>query len=52
MDSTLRKSKDIEELLRKAEETGCEVYVISSEHEGGERLLTLGGIAGVLRFRV
>ncbi|MFQ6087633.1 MAG: mRNA surveillance protein pelota [Candidatus Methanofastidiosia archaeon] len=52
VDSTLRENKDVEEFLAKAEKTGCEVHVISSEHEGGERLLTLGGIAGVLRFRV
>ncbi len=29
-----------------------EVVVVSSEHEGGEKLKALGGLAALLRFRV
>ena len=41
-----------EKILEKGRSTGCEVFVISSEHEGGEKLQSLGGIAGLLRFRI
>jgi len=28
------------------------VHIISTEHEGGEKLLSLGGIAALLRFAI
>ncbi len=41
-----------EELMKKAEEMGAKVMVISSEHEGGMRLKGLGGLLAKLRFKV
>ncbi len=43
--------REFGEIVKKAEDTGAEVFVVSSNHEAGERLLHLGGIAGILRFR-
>jgi protein pelota len=41
-----------ENLMDKARARGSEIYVISSEHEGGEKLQSLGGVAGLLRFKI
>ncbi len=56
-DQFLRESEDeerrgIEDLLREVEKMGGRVSVISVEHEGGRRLMGLGGVAALLRFRV
>jgi protein pelota len=48
----LRRDERVEELMEKARRTRGEVVVVSKEHEAGERLLALGGIAALLRFRV
>jgi protein pelota len=40
--------REYEELLDKAERLKCSIMVISSEHDAGEKLLGLGGIAGLL----
>ncbi|MFC2174683.1 mRNA surveillance protein pelota [archaeon] len=42
---------EAEKLLQKAEKTNCEVHIISTEHEPGERLEHLGGVAALLRFK-
>jgi len=54
-DITLREASDeerlvLEELMKKVEERGGEVMVISAEHEAGTKLLSLGGVAALLRF--
>ncbi|UCE43980.1 MAG: mRNA surveillance protein pelota [Candidatus Bathyarchaeota archaeon] len=54
-DVTLRESSDeermaLEDLMRKVEERGGEVTIISVEHEAGTKLLSLGGVAALLRF--
>jgi protein pelota len=41
-----------EELMDNVEKQKGKVFIISTEHESGERFLHLGGIAGFLRFRV
>jgi protein pelota len=56
-DTALRETSDeerrlIEELTRKTERKGGKVMVISTEHEAGEKLLALGGIAALLRFPI
>ncbi|MDH5439737.1 MAG: mRNA surveillance protein pelota [Candidatus Bathyarchaeota archaeon] len=56
-DATLRESPDedrvgIENLLRTTEERGGRVIVVSTEHEAGMKLGSLGGIAALLRFRI
>lgn len=45
------KIREKENLARTAEKTGASVVIISSDHESGEKLLHLGGIAAILRFR-
>jgi protein pelota len=46
------KIKDYESLLDQAEALRTEIVIISSEHESGEKFLSLGGIGGFLRFRI
>lgn len=50
-DKLVRKD-EIEELLKKTEESGGEIHIINSEHEAGEQLLSLTGIAAFLRYAV
>ncbi len=40
------------ELLELASKTGAEVHIVSSSHEAGKILQSLGGIAALLRFRL
>ena len=42
----------IEELMDAVRYSRGEVVVVSSEHEGGDKLRALGGLAALLRFRV
>jgi len=56
-DQFLRESEDeerrqIEDLLREVEKMGGRVSVISVEHEGGRKLVGVGGVAALLRFRI
>ncbi len=57
-DSTILKYRQeekyggLERIMKRAEETGAEVIIISSEHEGGKRLEGLGGIAALLRYKL
>jgi len=45
------KIREMESLAKTAEKTGAKVVIISSDHELGERFLSLGGIGGILRFK-
>ena len=54
-DSTLRETTDekrrtLERLMKKVEEARGEVMVLSTENEAGTKLLSLGGVAALLRF--
>lgn len=56
-DITLREAPDerrtsLEKLMREVEEKGGQIIVISTEHEAGVKLLSLGGVAALLRFPV
>jgi len=51
-DAFLRGSNASDELIEKTKKTKGEVIIISTEHEAGERLQGIGGIAALLRFRV
>lgn len=42
----------IEELARNVEEKGGRVMIVSTEHEAGENLTSLGGVAALLRFPI
>jgi len=56
-DTTLRESPDeerkaLEKLMKEVEEKGGRITIVSTEHEAGTKLLSLGGIAALLRFQV
>ncbi|MBC7130095.1 mRNA surveillance protein pelota, partial [Candidatus Bathyarchaeota archaeon] len=56
-DTLLRESPDeqrlsIEDVMKSVEVKGGKTMVISTEHEAGEKLLALGGIAALLRFQL
>ena len=46
----LVRERDIEELMDLTENMGGKVVIISSEHDGGKQLASLGGIAALLRY--
>ena len=54
-DSTLRETTEekriaLEKLMKNVEEARGEIMVLSTEHEAGTKLLSLGGVAALLRF--
>ncbi len=52
-DMTLEEiSHVVDALGEKAEEMSSELEIISSEHEEGQRLSNMGGVAAVLRYRI
>ncbi len=56
-DSMLRESPDekrlsIEDTLREVEQRGGEIFVVSTEHEAGAKLVALSGAAALLRFPI
>jgi protein pelota len=56
-DVTLRESPDekrkaLEKLIKEVEEKGGRIIIVSTEHEAGMKLLSLGGVAALLRFPV
>ncbi|KZX12056.1 mRNA surveillance protein pelota [Methanobrevibacter filiformis] len=44
------RSEGLENIMEQVENTSGEVTVISSEHDGGKQLESLGGIAAILRY--
>lgn len=46
----LVRERDIEEIMDSVENMGGKVMIISSEHDGGKQLLSLGGLAALLRY--
>jgi len=51
-EAMLRENHVVEELMAKTKKKKGEVIIVSTEHEAGERLLALGGIAALLRFSI
>src|SRR5208283_280043 len=56
-DTTLRDAEEqqrlkLEDLMREVERRRASVTVISTEHEAGAKLLSLGGIAALLRYPI
>jgi protein pelota len=51
-EAKLRGNQGVEELMARTKKKRGEVIVVSTEHEAGERLLALGGIAALLRFSI
>ena len=46
------KYAELDVLLRQVDKTGGTIFIISSLHEGGQKLDGLGGVGALLRFRV
>lgn len=51
LDENVREKRG-EEMMKRTEELGGEVVVISSTHEGGEKLEALGGYGALLRYKI
>jgi protein pelota len=51
-DRFLRKDPTSDRFIEKAKRTQGRVVIVSTDHEGGERLEAIGGIAALLRFRL
>lgn len=49
---TFLREKDLEAVLDNVENMNGTVMVISTEHDGGKQLESLGGIAGILRYSI
>ena len=45
-------SEDMDEAMDMVENMKGEVMVISSEHDGGKQLESLGGMAAILRYKI
>ncbi|MDP2973883.1 MAG: hypothetical protein Q8N60_02430, partial [Candidatus Diapherotrites archaeon] len=48
----LQNREKVEKAMQDAERMGAEVHLINAEHEAGQQLFNLGGIAALLRYRV
>ncbi|WP_456471706.1 mRNA surveillance protein pelota [Methanocaldococcus sp.] len=46
------RNKEIEEIIKKTEEIGGKIVIVSTEHDAGKQLKALGGIAALLRFSI
>ena len=51
-DATVYNSKDSELLMKKAEDSGGNVFIINSENAAGQKLDSLGGMAAILRYKI
>ncbi|MFC1488106.1 mRNA surveillance protein pelota [Thermoproteota archaeon] len=49
-ESTAEKRRTLEKLMKDVEDARGEIMVLSTEHEAGSKLLSLGGVAALLRF--
>ncbi len=47
-----RKAHEFAELLDAAEKTRTKIMLVNSSHSAGERLLGMGGIGGILRYKL
>ncbi|MFQ6021068.1 MAG: mRNA surveillance protein pelota [Candidatus Aenigmatarchaeota archaeon] len=47
-----KKIREFEDLLELADKVKTKLMIISSEHVSGQKLLGLGGIAGLLRYKI
>lgn len=48
----LVRSRDADALLDEAEETDADYMTVSTHHDAGEKLASLGGVAAILRYRI
>jgi len=52
LDEVLRKDREVAGLIDEAERRNVRVTIFSSENDAGKQLASLGGLAGLLRFRI
>ncbi|MBI5159405.1 mRNA surveillance protein pelota [Candidatus Micrarchaeota archaeon] len=52
LDEALRKHGQVEKLLEENEANKAKIIIFSSENDAGKQLAGLGGIAGILRFKM
>jgi len=50
-DELLRTSENVQSIIKMAKGFGTGAHIVSSSHEGGDRLKGIGGIAALLRFK-
>jgi len=50
-DVFLRRYENADKLIEGAKKVGAKTLIISSEHEAGERLIGIGGVAALLRYK-
>ncbi|KYH39023.1 MAG: mRNA surveillance protein Pelota [Candidatus Hecatellales archaeon B24] len=50
-EAEIEERRKIEEVIRLVENKGGKVTILAGEHEGGEKIMGLGGIAAILRFK-
>ena len=46
------KGEEIDYIMRSVDNAKGDVVIVSSEHEAGKKLDGLGGIAGILRYKM
>ena len=46
------KYKEIDKMMKITEKTDGDIHIISSDHEGGQKLDGLGGIGAILRYKM
>ncbi len=51
-ETMLENRASVEELMDKTEKMGGEVHLVSAGHEAGKKLVSIGGIAALLRFKI
>ncbi|RZN44743.1 mRNA surveillance protein pelota [archaeon] len=51
-DEMLRNSEEAQEIIEHAKNVRSTPHIISTDHEGGEKLRSLGGIGAALRFKL
>jgi protein pelota len=48
----LVREKDIEDIMRDVDAGRGKITVVSEHHEGGKKLMSLGGMAALLRYKM
>ncbi|MHA1332711.1 MAG: mRNA surveillance protein pelota [Candidatus Odinarchaeia archaeon] len=49
---SFKSKNNVNNLLKNVESTGGKLFIISTQHQAGEQLNALGGIAALLRFKI
>ena len=49
-EATLEERREIEKMIKTAEEMRAEILIVDEEHMSGQQLFSLGGVAALLRY--